>query len=57
MTNISEKNAHEQMKNSAKSFKCPHCELIYKDARALGGHASKKHVGMSKAYNRKIGVR
>jgi len=57
MTKISEKTADEQMENSTKSYKCPHCELMFEDSRALGGHASKSHAGLSKAYNHKISVR
>jgi len=56
MTKISEKTDDEQMENSTKSYKCSHCELMF-EARALGGHASKSHAGLSKAYNRKISVR
>jgi glycyl-tRNA synthetase beta subunit len=43
--------------DAVKSFKCLHCERIYESSRALGGHSSKQHKGMSAAYNRKIQVR
>ncbi len=57
MTEIIEKNPLEMKKDSANGFKCPHCKKTYEDGRALGGHASKSHVGMSKAYNHKMEVR
>ena len=40
-------------------FVCPHtgCGKAYRDSRALGGHASKVHAGMSQTYKDKIKVR
>lgn len=40
-----------------KLFPCPHCPKTYVNARALGGHASKMHAGMSATYNNKVKVR
>ena len=36
------------------SFKCPHCPRTFINHRALGGHASKKHPGMSDTFNNKL---
>lgn len=44
-------------KSVKRTFACPHCPASYESARALGGHASKQHKGMSDAYNRKMKVR
>ncbi len=40
-------------------FKCPHypCTKEYTSSRALGGHTSKQHQGMSETYLRKMQVR
>ena len=38
-------------------FDCPHCPKKYTSSRALGGHTSKQHQGMSETYLRKMQVR
>ena len=57
MTEIIEKSSLKQRKDSANGYKCSHCENTYENARALGGHVSKVHIGMSEKYNRKLEVR
>lgn len=42
---------------SSKVFKCPHCPQEYSSSRALGGHASKTHKGMSETFLHKMKVR
>ena len=43
--------------NDRDDFVCKHCGVSFLSFRALGGHASKWHKGMSATYNRKIEVR
>ena len=39
--------------NQAK-YSCKHCSMTFDNPRALGGHFSKQHKGMSEAYNKKM---
>ena len=38
-------------------YNCKHCSMSFDNPRALGGHFSKQHKGMSDAYNKKMEVR
>ena len=40
-----------------KEYRCIICSEAFDDSRALGGHFSKAHKGMSAAYNKKMEVR
>ena len=40
-----------------KELRCQHCSAVFVGPRALGGHISKQHKGMSAAYNKKMQVR
>ena len=53
---VAEKSSLDSL-SVGKTFPCPHCPKSYESSRALGGHTSKQHKGMSQAYTRKIEVR
>ena len=38
-------------------YSCKHCSMSFDNPRALGGHFSKQHKGLSDAYNKKMEVR
>ena len=40
-----------------RSFACAHCKKAFGSARALGGHVSKQHAGMSEVYNQKMKIK
>ena len=40
-----------------KELRCEHCSKVFVGPRALGGHISKQHKGMSASYNKKMQVR
>ncbi len=51
--------AETEAESPIRMFKCPHfpCTKEYTSSRALGGHTSKQHQGMSETYLRKMEVR
>ena len=50
-------NEPQEMIRATKEYKCSVCSEVFDDSRALGGHFSKAHKGMSAAYNKKMEVR
>ena len=44
----------EDFKEEEKTLYCSICSKSFKNGQALGGHMSKRHLGESEAYQKKV---